>query len=396
MKDKLQRMHQLADEGVIRRIRSKDPNKSNLVMFKYIYGLSNWNNPDILDARGIVFDENTGEVVVRPYKKFFNENQYSYYRWNKPPEFITTTKDLVSFIGLSEPPMRYDRLIVQDKLDGSMISLSGNIVTSSGSFDSEHTEYFKRFMVKQYGLDFLEDVYRVTSEKNITLVFEYINPDFNPIVVEYPEEKVVLHGVINNLDGSEDESLYDSLWVGSFERPYEYSDVSDIDELMRQLENKDVEGVILKFITKDGVFRLKKKTESYLRKHAINTTLGLSSKLSIKSVFELLINDEFDDVESQLINMTPNKIKNIEIIREEFNYWKSLENLLIENEDWMERYRTTGEEKKKFVMEVKQHVENISDVFILINYNENNNIYEKLLARMVNKAKLKIDKEGSL
>lgn len=365
-------------------------------MFKYIYGLSNWNNPDILDARGIVFDENTGEVVVRPYKKFFNENQYSYYRWNKPPEFITTTKDLVSFIGLSEPPMRYDRLIVQDKLDGSMISLSGNIVTSSGSFDSEHTEYFKRFMVKQYGLDFLEDVYRVTSEKNITLVFEYINPDFNPIVVEYPEEKVVLHGVINNLDGSEDESLYDSLWVGSFERPYEYSDVSDIDELMRQLENKDVEGVILKFITKDGVFRLKKKTESYLRKHAINTTLGLSSKLSIKSVFELLINDEFDDVESQLINMTPNKIKNIEIIREEFNYWKSLENLLIENEDWMERYRTTGEEKKKFVMEVKQHVENISDVFILINYNENNNIYEKLLARMVNKAKLKIDKEGSL
>lgn len=386
----LQRMNELADEGVIRRVKSTKPEHQHLVMFKYIFGLSNWLNSDILDARGIVFNELSGQVVLRPYRKFFNEGQYSHYRDSNPPEFITNQEELEELIKLTEPPTEYKELIIQDKLDGSMISLSGGLTVSSGSFDSEHVEKFTEHMNEVYGQDFMTLIQYYTLIQGITLVFEYINPDFNPIVVQYPKEKVVLHGVIRNIDGYEEQRLYHSFYRNVFERPYIYPRDINIDKLMDSLEEKDVEGLVLKYITDDGVFRLKRKTSNYLKKHGLSMSLNVSSKASIRHVLEYLINDEFDDIEEELKNMTPNKVKALEIIREEFQYWQKLETMVTNNPKLFDDYRLGGEAKKRFFEEVKTKVENVGDLFIVLKHYESKDLYDKLLSKMVNRAREKI------
>lgn len=383
-------MNELADEGVIRRVKSTKPEHQHLVMFKYIFGLSNWLNSDILDARGIVFNELSGQVVLRPYRKFFNEGQYSHYRDSNPPEFITNQEELEELIKLTEPPTEYKELIIQDKLDGSMISLSGGLTVSSGSFDSEHVEKFTEHMNEVYGQDFMTLIQYYTLIQGITLVFEYINPDFNPIVVQYPKEKVVLHGVIRNIDGYEEQRLYHSFYRNVFERPYIYPRDINIDKLMDSLEEKDVEGLVLKYITDDGVFRLKRKTSNYLKKHGLSMSLNVSSKASIRHVLEYLINDEFDDIEEELKNMTPNKVKALEIIREEFQYWQKLETMVTNNPKLFDDYRLGGEAKKRFFEEVKTKVENVGDLFIVLKHYESKDLYDKLLSKMVNRAREKI------
>ena len=52
--------------------------QGNLVGFKYTNGTIYSQDWDVvtLNARGIVFDSQTGNVIARPFKKFFNYNEF--------------------------------------------------------------------------------------------------------------------------------------------------------------------------------------------------------------------------------------------------------------------------------------------------------------------------------
>lgn len=75
--------------------------EDNLVIFSYHYANPKvfMEHPIAKELRGIVFDKETGEVVARPFPKFFNLGE----------EACTVTED--------------DVVTANEKIDGSLISL---------------------------------------------------------------------------------------------------------------------------------------------------------------------------------------------------------------------------------------------------------------------------------
>ena len=196
-----------------------------------------WNNCT-LNARGIVFD-NDGVLVQRCMPKFFNHDE---------PDGVKVEKLMLKEqIG-----------IVQEKLDGSLIKITkdpkhGLVITSKASFESDQAKMAKE-IVDENSYDFKE---------GWTYHFELIHPD-NQIVLKYGDEKKLLLLSINDNKTGKDIDIYSNEF--KFEKPrlYELGILLDINAL-----NKDGlhEGVVVNY----GSYRLKYKTDEYIRLHRIVT-----------------------------------------------------------------------------------------------------------------------------
>lgn len=209
-----------------------------------------WNNCT-LNARGIVFDDD-GAIVQRCMPKFFNHDE---------PDGIKVEKLMLKEqIG-----------VVQEKLDGSLIKITkdekhGLVITSKASFGSDQAKMAKE-IVDENNYDFKE---------GWTYHFELIHPD-NQIVLNYGDErKLVLLAIIDNKTGKDIDIYSDDL---KFEKPklYDYKTLLDVNAI-----NEDGlhEGVVVNY----GSYRLKYKTDEYIRLHRIVT------EFSAKRVWEALSN----------------------------------------------------------------------------------------------------------
>ena len=211
-----------------------------------------WNNCT-LNARGIVFDDD-GVLVQRCIPKFFNHDE---------PDGIKVEK----FMLKEQLP------VVQEKLDGSLIKITkdekhGLVITSKASFESDQAKMAKE-IVEENNYNFKE---------GWTYHFELIHPD-NQIVLNYGDErKLVLLAIIDNKTGKDIDIYSDDL---RFEKPklYDYETLLDVNVL-----NKDGlhEGVVVNY----GSYRLKYKTDEYIRLHRIVT------EFSAKRVWEALSNGQ--------------------------------------------------------------------------------------------------------
>lgn len=234
-----------------------------------------WNNCT-LNARGIVFDDD-GDLVQRCIPKFFNHDE---------PDGIKVER-----LTLAEQVP-----VIQEKLDGSLIKITkdqkhGLVITSKASFESDQAKMAKE-IVDENNYDFQE---------GWTYHFELIHPD-NQIVLSYGDErKLVLLAIIDNRTGKDIDIYSDEF---KFEKPklYSYETLLDVNIL-----NKDGlhEGVVVNY----GSYRLKYKTDEYIRLHRIVT------EFSAKRVWEALSNgrridrrnipEEFikwlDDTEKELL-----------------------------------------------------------------------------------------------
>ena len=209
-----------------------------------------WNNCT-LNARGIVFDDD-GVLVQRCIPKFFNHDE---------PDGIKVEKLMLKEqIG-----------VVQEKLDGSLIKITkdekhGLVITSKASFESDQAKMAKEIV----------DENNYSFREGWTYHFELIHPD-NQIVLSYGDErKLVLLAIIDNRTGKDIDIYSDDL---KFEKPklYNYETLLDVNTL-----NKDGlhEGVVVNY----GSYRLKYKTDEYIRLHRIVT------EFSAKRVWEALSN----------------------------------------------------------------------------------------------------------
>lgn len=196
-----------------------------------------WNNCT-LNARGIVFDDD-GAIVQRCIPKFFNHDE---------PDGIKVEKLMLKEqIG-----------VVQEKLDGSLIKITkdekhGLVITSKASFESDQAKMAKE-IVDENNYDFKE---------GWTYHFELIHPD-NQIVLNYGDErKLVLLAIIDNKTGK-DIDIYS--YELMFEKPrlYELGILLDVNALNK---NGLHEGVVVNY----GSYRLKYKTDEYIRLHRIVT-----------------------------------------------------------------------------------------------------------------------------
>lgn len=218
----------------------REVTNGRLVLFNYTDKCTydrHWNEWTLM-ARGIIFDEATGNVVARPFKKFFNLGE--------PGTFIT---DL--------PNEPYE---VLEKLDGSL----GIVyhyedqwhVATRGSFSSEQAVKAQE-MLKKYRTE--------TLSPGWTYMVEIIYPD-NKIVVNYgSEEKLTLIGAI-------EPEGYDLPWTllattAAFAgmdvaKWYDYT----IEQMiaLQQTLSKDQEGFVVHY---HSGLRVKIKGAEYLKIH---------------------------------------------------------------------------------------------------------------------------------
>lgn len=216
-----------------------------------------------LAARGIIVDDE-GNLVARPFPKFFNFEQ-------------------LPGLGITIPDEPFD---VFNKADGSLIILfnyKGQWLTASrGSFTSEYAvkaaELLKGYPVEEF---------LYTTQ---TYCFELLWKE--RIIVLSPEkDDVVMLGSFVT-DTGEEIDIQIPYYKDRFNVVKQFNGVEDFSELKAMITD-DMEGFVIRF--KSG-FRMKIKGENYIRLHRIIT--GISSL----DIWENLRDDHFD-LESLLDNV---------------------------------------------------------------------------------------------
>ena len=204
-----------------------------------------------LQTRGLVTDDE-GNVVARPFKKFFNIEEKKF----------TPTEEFE----------------VYEKMDGSLGILffyEGKwIVATRGSFTSDQAVKAQEILKSKYIVE--------SIPKGYTTLFEIIYPE-NRIVVDYgDEESLVVLGMTSRMSGKEMD--YDSLLNVHNESGMSvvrrYDGIKDYSFLKNMIADTH-EGFVVKFSNGE---RIKIKGEEYLRLHKIMTNL------STTAVWEVLSN----------------------------------------------------------------------------------------------------------
>lgn len=208
-----------------------------------------------LMCRGLVID-NEGNIVARPFKKFFN---------------LSEGKTLIT-----------DDYKIMEKLDGSLgILFYYNrewIFSSKGSFTSEQAIRGKEILGRICDYSKLN--------KKYTYCFEIIYPE-NKIVVDYGnEEKIVLLSAIFTKSGN-DRSI--DKWGLPYVKSFDIT--TPLSELHKYIKNNE-EGYVILFSNGE---RCKIKGEEYLRLHKI------MASISTTSIWECLSNGS--DISSVLENI---------------------------------------------------------------------------------------------
>ena len=222
-----------------------------------------------LQCRGLVTD-NEGNIVARPFKKFFNMEE-----------------------GKHTPTSEFE---VYDKMDGSL-GISFNyegewVFATRGSFTSEQS-------IK--GFEMLENYNYEKLHKDYTYLFEIIY-DQNRIVVDYPFEDLILLGMIETKTGYEvdlhgegnDVRLKNLIHNLEFKVVKRYDGINDYSILKDMIKDNE-EGFVIKFSNGD---RMKIKGKEYLRLHKIMTNV------STTGIWEMLSNG--DDV-NELLKDVPDE-----------------------------------------------------------------------------------------
>jgi hypothetical protein len=256
-----------------------------------------------LSCRGLITEDTTGKILVRPLKKFFNYEE---------------------LIGKDVIPSKGDYVYIQEKMDGSLgILFNYNnewIMATRGSFTSDQAIKGLEILKSKYILD--------TFEPSVAYLCEIIYPE-NRIVVDYKKEKIMflsaaINWGFNGWKESDDSELHWTTACAYFrmsgikksdivktEQHFNFSD-----ELYKSLKEKNEnnkEGFVLRF--HPGNFRMKIKFEEYVRLHKIMTNL------STTAVWEVLSNGgSMDDLLKNVPDEFYDKIKEYEnILKDEFS-----------------------------------------------------------------------------
>lgn len=248
-----------ADQGRIAMHELNSFNKK-LLGFKYttntVYS-EDWDNVS-LHARGIVFDYATGEVLARPFDKFFNLGEMIDTETGELKPIVSYVKQHLGFDNLSGD-YKHQKFRVMDKLDGSLgIAFWTGVdwyVKTAGSFESDQAKWANDWFDMLINPNVLD--------KSKTYLFEIIyNEDKHPI--EYDFEGMVLLGIVDTQSGIE-EPLSEILRVAKELniRHAEVLEFTDFDEVVKYAKAlpKTKEGVVITF---ENGFKLKVKGDEFL------------------------------------------------------------------------------------------------------------------------------------
>jgi RNA ligase len=185
-------MNTLKLENFLHRANLTCQRQDGLILFDYNKTVSFTFDWDLItiNGRGIVFEESTGKIIARPYKKFWNVEELFYENQLTDRAKLLPTEFQPNFKG---------RFRVLEKADGSCAVVyfyNGEWhVNTRGSFKSDQAIWAKAWMDSHIRTDLMNVKH--------TYLFEIIYPD-NRIVIDYGDkESLVLTGIIDTESGEE-------------------------------------------------------------------------------------------------------------------------------------------------------------------------------------------------
>ncbi len=251
--------------------------KDGLILFDYSKSVQyeyDWDDITV-NSRGIVFEESTGKVVARPFRKFWNYEEHSDKYGAKIPKAYHPNYD--------------GECMILDKSDGScgICYFYNNkwYVNTPGSFQSEQAIWAKEY------LD--ENIKTELMNPNHTYLFEIIYPE-NRIVVDYGELKTLrLTGIIETQTGNE-------FWIDYLQQEakklgfdvVEHFKFSSLDEMFKARTNLSVneEGYV---ITYRNGFKFKLKGEEYCKVHKAACSITPLSFWRATDYITMRVSNEF-------------------------------------------------------------------------------------------------------
>ncbi len=276
------------------------------------------------ECRGLIFNQD-GIIISRPYNKFFNVGEKEETQLNK--------------VNL------YERHIVLEKLDGSMIrpiptSEGFRLATKAGITDvSMNAEVF--IADKPHYAEFIN----TAIQNNFTPIFEWCSRK-NRIVVDYPEDQLILTAVRVNESGlyvtysamkevAEQEGIPVVKAVDGLA-------VQNIELFVKQVrEWESDEGVVIRFNSGQMV---KIKADQYVLRHKSKDSISQE-----KNVLECVLGDAVDDLVPLL---APNDVERLCSFQGAF--WKGLDEVAYEMAELFIEGNKMYPEKKDFAVEFVQ------------------------------------------
>jgi RNA ligase len=234
------------------------------------------------ECRGLIFDSVSGNVLSRPYHKFFNVNE--------KPETHANKVNLTA------------RHVILEKLDGSMIRPIAIPGTNNTQFrlgtKAGVTDVAMNAEVWMAQRPNYAEFIRMMLAMNVTPVFEWCSRK-NRIVVDYPEDRLVLTAARHNRFGfyMPHKALVQFAKDYSLDVVKTISSTSNgIDELIGTIRAwEGEEGVVIRWESPEGGrtqgHMVKIKSASYVTLHRSKEALS-----NEKNVINLIVNNQIDDV----------------------------------------------------------------------------------------------------
>ncbi len=220
------------------------------------------------DCRGLILDE-SGEVIGRPFRKFWNYEQV-----------------------LDQIPS--GPFTVWEKLDGSLgivCNYRGNLVVATrGSFESEQAQFAWEWLKNELDFDFL-------PIEGLTYLFEILYPE-NRIVVDYGDTQELRLLAVMEADGTESLATF---YAERFPKARSFSPgkVFNKDGTLALFETPGEEGFVVRWA---NGFRAKVKFEEYKRLHRLIT------QVSTRTIWEMLRAGEHEKIK-ELTDRVPENFR---------------------------------------------------------------------------------------
>jgi len=231
------------------------------------------------ECRGIIFDTATGEIIRRPFHKFFNVNERE------------ETQDNVVDLSQSHA--------ILEKLDGSMIApfvVNDQLIWGTKMGATEVAEPVEDFVLLHENYS---QFARFLIRRGYTPIFEWCSRK-QRIVLDYKEDQLILTAIRDLTTGrymswdlvTNTADQYFIPVVGKWETGIDMDNktMSSFVRYVRDLE--DVEGFVVRF--SDG-HMLKLKCHWYLQIHKAKEAI-----LQDRNIVELILDEKLDDVKAHL------------------------------------------------------------------------------------------------
>ena len=293
------------------------------------------------ECRGIIFDSKTGEILRRPFHKFFNVNERD------------ETQDHV--INLSREHH------ILEKLDGSMIApfiVNDKMIWGTKMGATDVAKPVEEFVKNnpQY-VEFAKEM--ITY--GLTPIFEWCSRK-QRIVLDYKEDKLILTALRFIRSGDYYLNSVMKYHAGRYNIPvvtaYEpETHMKKFIETVRDME--DVEGFVVRFA--DG-HMLKLKCDWYVQIHKAKEKI-----LQDRNIVELILDEKLDDVKAHLPSEDRDHLTHFEI---QFNIAVSDAVFYLANDlSWI---RENNIDRKTFALEYAKRHDPYMRALIFKNFDELN------------------------